>query len=231
MKTVILRAIIFGSFLILGGYLALKIIDGFKQNARAFDEDLPSAYSLPGDVSSIISKKYIHKIKVNEVLRSKVRNPISLITFDERYSLIIYKINLLENKSVKNLIDVVNNSTDRTTGVTYSVVNNNLFSFQYKAGGVPPAPKIYLTYSGDSLQTTVEGDSIKGYQLLFRNLSIRYSEHGPIDVFIKSVNKANVPVHILFFNRNKSCYFLLMAPNDSGSNVNADILYKLVTDI
>lgn len=226
-KRKIIRLCILGGLAI---FLLFKIVSGFKQNAKAFDEDLPPEHSLTTDVLNLISKKYRDKIKVNEVLRSKVRSPISLITLDDRYSLIIYKIDLLENQPINNLLSVTNESTDRSTGVTYGIVDNNLFSFQYKSGGSPPASKIYLTLSGDSLQTAFKSDTTIGYHLLFKNFSIKYSSNDPIDLFVKSDNGSNVPIDILFLNRNKSCYLLLMTSNDVNAPISADLLYKVVND-
>src|SRR6478672_10731740 len=103
---------------ILIGY---KIVGGFLQNARAFDEDLPSGFTLNPDILSLISKKYKDKIKVDVVLRSKVRNPISFITIDNDYRMIIYKIDVSSNKSIDSIINFKNLSTERSTGITYSV--------------------------------------------------------------------------------------------------------------
>ena len=63
-------------------YLGFKIVAGFSENAKALGENLPATYSLLPEHASLISKKYSDKMVLTKVLQSKVRYPISLLTFD-----------------------------------------------------------------------------------------------------------------------------------------------------
>lgn len=217
-------------------YLIFKIVNAFGDNARAFAEDLPITYSLAAEDSNLIAVKYRSKITVNKVLNSKVRNSISLVTFDQKYSLIFYKIGLSKDISLKTLINTQIKSVDRSTGYTYSVVDNNFFRFQYKAGIVKPASQIYLTLSGDSLQTIAKNDSTVSYHLLCSNLSLRYTEEEPIDIYVAGQQKAfgrtvKIPMDILFLKRNRAVYLLLLVPNNPDASIAPNLLYDITTDL
>ena len=88
-----------------------KVAQALNQNQMALEENLPSLFSLSSEDSNLISKKYMHKIVVNEVLRSKVRNPVSIISFDKKYNLIITCYPGLESFFNISVCGVINSGT------------------------------------------------------------------------------------------------------------------------
>src|SRR5207248_4322112 len=98
------------------GFLLIKIFYGFSELNKDFEENLPSTYSLTSDDSSVICKNYWDKLEVNEVVRNKVRGPVSFILFDKAYDLVIYKLDLLHDAVLKDLIHLETKSVDRSTG-------------------------------------------------------------------------------------------------------------------
>jgi hypothetical protein len=230
-RIIIVSIAVLGVFIFLG----LKIYHGFLNTQGALTEVLPSTYSLTSEDSNLIGEKYRDKLEVNEVYQSKIRNPVSLISFDKRYNLLIHKIHLSGNDSLNNFFHTEIKSVDRTTGVTYIVIDNNLFfQFQYKSEPIKAAQDIYLTLSGDSLQTVAKNDSIISYHLLCHNLSVRYAMKEPIDIFVIGKEKGlgttiTIPIDILFLKQNENLYLLLMTPIDSKSSIEPDLLYNIVT--
>lgn len=209
-------------------YLVIKTITGISTTIKATGGNLPSTYNLPKDDSLLFAGNYRNKLVVNEVKNQKVRYPVALLTLDKEYSLIVTKLDLVSNASLSNVIDVQNESADRSTMVPYNIVDNNAFKFGYSIEEiVKPVKQVYLTLYGDSIENTLRNDTAVAYNLKCKNLSIRYGNDGPIDLYIKS-NKSEIPLSILFYRKNGSLYVLLLSPNKSRS-LDPQLLPSLVS--
>ena len=202
----------------------------------SFDEDLPSTYILSSQDSNLIAEKYRSNIKVLEVRNSKVRNSISLVSFGNDYSIFIYKLNLKSNIKLSQLLKTEMKDVDRTTGETYNIFGaNNYIKFQYKTGSPDSVSNILLTFAGDSLKTIAKNDSIISYHLICSNLSLRYSETAPIDIFVVgkegSLGRTTpIPLNILFLERGEVVYLLIMTPTDSKYSIPPSLLYNIITE-
>jgi hypothetical protein len=219
---------LFGGFVL---YIALKTIIGIHGHHQAIGRMLPSTYSIPKKDSSIIVEKYRHRLVLNEVKNTMARYPISLITLDGEYSLIMTRLKLTDQIPVPNMVNFQNKSTDRSTMVTYSIVDNNAFKFHYNISESPkPVSKVYLTIYGDSIQRNERNDSITSYSCSCKNLSIRYGEDDPVDIFVESDKNFpdGVPLSILFYRKNNGLYFLLLSPNDKMT-IDSQLLSDLVS--
>ncbi len=151
--------------------------------------------------------------------------------------IIIYKIDLIKDGLLKDVLHTNIESVDRTTGTVYTVINhNNFFQFQYQVGSAQPVSNIYLTLAGDSLKNLVQNDSVMSYHLLCKNFSIRYNKDGPIDLFVVGqegmlATTTIIPMDLLFLKRDGAIYLLIMTPNDPKSPIPPDLLYNVVTGI
>lgn len=54
-------------------FVGIRITDGFKRINQSFAEDLPFSYSIPSEDSNLVAKKYLSKLEVNKIVRSKNR--------------------------------------------------------------------------------------------------------------------------------------------------------------
>jgi hypothetical protein len=216
------------------GYIGNKIYQAFKSNERAFAEDLPITYKMPKEDSALILAKYYDRIKVIQVRNSKVRNHVSQLIFDDKYPLFIYKIDSTGILSLRDSFIIENIKTDRTTGITYNILDNGFYKFQYKAGTVGNPSFLYLTVVGDTIQQFVRNDSIVLYNLVCQNMSIRYNEDDPVDIFIEGKQKGfytlRIPMSILFLKRKKNTYLLVLTTDSSNLSLPSGILYSIVFD-
>ena len=127
-----------------------------------------------------------------------------MIFFDKAYHLILYKIDLVKDALLKDVVHTDLESVDRTTGIVYTVINhNNFFRFQYRTEPTKLVSNIYLTLAGDSLQSVAKNYSVMSYHLLCDNLSMRNAEKGPIDIFMVGEEKVLatttvIPMDLLF---------------------------------
>lgn len=75
-------------------------------------------------------------------------------------------------------------------------------------------------------------DSVISYTLKCKNLSVRYGNNDPIDLYIKAdqnFQDTGVPISILFYKRNKKLYLMLLSPNKQKS-IDPQMLSSLVVD-
>jgi hypothetical protein len=233
-KKIYLRRIAAFFFLSLLIYVGIKIAKGFDELDRSIAQDLPPSYTLSSEDSTLINKKYINGLRVDEIFRRKGREPVSLIHFENDYHLIINKIHLSKDMPLKNLIHIKNENVDRSSLETYSVIYfNDFYKFQYHATASKPASEIYLTLAGDSLKTIAENDSIISYHLRCENFSIRYSAKEPIDIFVVGRDRPLggtllIPMDLLFLKRRYALYLLILTPNNSMSKIEGNLLYNIV---
>jgi hypothetical protein len=218
-------------------FLTIKVINGFKDIHESFANDLPTTNSLPSEDSAIILKQYWEKIKVNKIINFKQRRPISLLFFDEKYYLIADKINLETEASMQDILHKTVESVDRTTGEVYSIFDfDDFYQFQYVSSNIRPVSSIFLTLSGDSIQTVIN-DSIARFNLLCNNLSIRFAANAPIYFYINrtqeisSLKKPARMFDLLILKRGLDVYFLAMTPRNPEARISPDLLYSITVGL
>lgn len=114
-------------------FLGFKVIRGFSSLNEAFANNLPTTQVLSKEDSLLIISKYRNKIVVNEVRNSKLRHPVSLLTYENEYSLIVHQLDMAKASSFRGFLTKENKSVDRSVGEPYNIIDNNAFQFQYRA--------------------------------------------------------------------------------------------------
>lgn len=218
-------------------WLIIRLAIGIKQNRNAFEEDLPLTYSMSLDDSSLFAGNIRSKIKVVEIRNSKVRPSISILLYDKKYHLVTYKIPTASTVNpLPKLLQMNNKSSCTSTGYSYSLIDKDIiYQIKYIAGKPEPAQQIYLTLSGDSIQTVVSADSIISYNLKCKNLSIKYDSKAPVDMFVTGEERplgmtTIVPMDIVFLKREGFIYLMIMTPQSNETNIPANLLYSIVTN-
>ena len=230
------RIIIIGCLLMFSVFLIPIIYQSFLNNKKALDEDLPSTYLLNPETSFLIAEKYRVDLKVIEINQSKVREPISIMSFNNKYRLVAYKIKLEKDISLSALLHSEIKDADISNGFSYGTIGANIiYRFRYKSGFVKPANQVYLTFYGDSLRETAINDTIIAYNLIAGNFSIRYSKEEAVDILVIGEERpfgvtTKVPMDILFLKRKDNLHLLLLTPESPYDSISEDLLYKIVTD-
>jgi hypothetical protein len=112
-RLIILIAI--GLFLI---GLIISVFTRVPRMIKAVNEstanDLPMTQVVTSEDSSLISSKYIGKVRSHENINSKVRAPVSFLYVDDTYHLVIYKIDSTGVKSLSDLLQIKTENSRRT---------------------------------------------------------------------------------------------------------------------
>jgi len=217
-------------------FLIVRIINGFEDIQGSFSMDLPTTNSLPSEDSGILAEKYRAKLKVEEIINFKHRDHISVLLFNQRYHLIITKIALEKNASLKDILHETTESVDRTTGEVYSILDlDDSYEFQYRSSYIKPVSHIFITLSGDSLQS-LKNDSVTRYHLLCKNLSIRFADKEAVDIYMTGkekllMAKPDRSMDLLFLKRGLRVYILIMTPVNPEINLSPDLLNDIVTGL
>lgn len=231
-KQNIKRLIFYGLGLFIIIYLALFVIQGINQSREIFNNNLPETYNLTQEDSSIFLSAYRSKLKPIITYNSKLRNSITQISYEDEYKIYKYKIDLEEDIPLSKILKTEVRSVSQTDSKSYLMISKT--PYNYMVLGVKPEPvkNIYLTFQGDSITTIRRNDTIASFHLICNNLSIKYQEDAPIDIFFSGKpgpfgSYGAVPIDIIFLKRKKSIYFLLMLSKNSGS-IPGDLLYNII---
>jgi len=202
---------------------------GLKAVNAASDNDLPLTQVITPEDSTLISPKYISRVRSHQNVNSKVMDPVSFLYVDDTYHLVIFKINMEADQPLRKILCGNSENSERSNDETYSMVDFNGFSrFEWRP--VPTRTRnIFLSLYGDSLSNSVLNDSIASYHLLCKNLSIKYQKKGVVQVFMTCGEIT--PSDLLFLKRGKIVYFMLMTTAKPDSLIPEGILYDLVMGI
>jgi hypothetical protein len=214
-------------------YLCIITIKGIKSSDEDIKNVLPFTYMMPAGDSGLIKNKYLSKLKVDRVVHLKGREPISAYLFDSSYHLVINKIDLLKDASLKDILNVAMTSVDRTTARSYLIIDlGDSYKFQCQTQPIGAITQIFLTLAGDSLKSAVN-DSTIGYHLLCKNFSIRYQENESIDLYLVGEEKwlghtGIIPLDLVLLKRGGAVYLILLAPADPKTSISLNTLYDII---
>jgi hypothetical protein len=224
--------IIFGFCIVaLIAWLGIRIAEAFKSTAKAFEEDLPTTYTISRQDSNLIAPKYRNELKVVEVRRSKVRDDIAILSIGEQYTIILQRLKLSPSSPLTKAIHATEATMSRSTMVTYSIINLGDFSYQCKAGNVETATDLFLTLSGGAVKKLRQNDSLVSYSLRVRDMSLRYGEDSPVDIYmtIKEgfIRKA-VPMNFMLLKKNNAVFFIVLSAKNGGELPKPDAIQEIV---
>jgi hypothetical protein len=210
-------------------FLGPRVKQASSQSTRAFYEYLPPDSSLSPEYADLISERYRGRINSVYTLRSKIRNPISFISLSDQFRIMIYKIPLKRDVSFINNVKTLKGGSGMTVMVTYLVMESQMFKLRYAQGEVGSVSGLFLNLDGEDISPLVRNDSCIYYRLSCKNLSLRYGQNGPVDLFIENTGRAfdrYFPLEVLLMKRNQAAFLMLMTP--ANITIHKPVLYNLV---
>lgn len=215
--------------------LAIEIYKGFSDTQKALQESFPISYKLSPEDSSLIDSSYWKKIKVDAVFRSTKRLPVSFLSVNKQYSLIINQLVVDKNVQLNNLFKIEHRNQFSSVGYVYSAIMiNPLFEFKYYSDTVKFVENIHLSFYGDSIETKYLRDSVLAYRFLCKSFSLRYQVGNPIDIIMERKpgflgKNSGINTEILFLKRNSSVYLFILTPIENNFLLPKDLLYRILT--
>jgi hypothetical protein len=200
-------------------WLGIRAVAAHKSNAKAFDENLPSVYTISTQDSNLIAHQYRKELKVIEVRRSKVRGNVTVLSIGDEYTVILQKLKFVQGSSLTKAIHIVEASTDRSTMVSYSIINLGDFSYQYRAGSVEPVSDLFLTLSGTAMKNLQENDSLVSYSLQATDTYITVKG---------GFTRKAIPMNIMLLKKEDAVYFIVLFAKDGKELAMPDAIHEII---
>jgi hypothetical protein len=186
---------------------------------------------LQGIISDEYKSLFVRSVNPENIFtyayKDKVRNPTTVFDYSG-YSIIIYKIGDINNRTLKDMIHQTRISNDVGVSGMFGIVNQNFFEFNNNEEAPEPLNNIYLTFNADTVSMIEINDSSISFDVKFRNIYLRYSETGPVDIHIKKKHWIKIiPANLMFAKRNNSLYIIVLTLNNNAE-VPENFLSQLV---
>lgn len=165
--------------------------------------------------------------------QTKYRNSVSEFNYKSNYYIQICRIDSAVNRPLSSLITLVfGKKTQNETGESYLITSQSYpAAICYKLGKSERANNIILKLSGDESRQLIKNDSIACYSTILGGFSVKYSEHGPEDVYGKISDNSEfdkVPIDIVFYKHLGNIYFITMSPV-SKMKLDPSSLYSIIS--
>jgi len=213
--------------------------DSFTKATQAATLDLPSTYQLTTEDSSLIPKSNLKKVYVEQICRNEVRQPISILTIDSEYNLLMYKINISSNLPISNLLQISSKDQQPTPGYSYRTISFGPQELFFRgpvsmADSIEKASKVYVSLFATNIpKIFIQNDSLIVLYLKCRTFSLKYSQNGLVDIYGR-INKERedvidaVPINVLFLKRGTSLYFCLASSDNKDSQIDPGFFYSFI---
>jgi len=214
--------ILFILLILIGGYLAFRI----KKLSNSMTSFNGIVNSIPLDYIALFDSTSQKKLLASYTQMSKVRNPNSILKYDLRYTLVICKINLATSLPLNNFLHRENGTARRSEDALYMEALAAPIKIDINTDSIANISSVFFKTAGDSTAPFISNDSVYSCYVRANNFSIKYGTSSPVDIL--AFNDKVVPADIVFLIRNKSLYFILMAPDDKSTSIAPDLLYSLI---
>ena len=208
-----------------------KNVEISKLEKRRQLSDLSISYTRQWADSAVIAKPNRELLGLAHVYSDKERGKLYVGNYDSGYYLLIDKIHLSTTKSLAKLVQMEIKSSQQSEGYSYFEFDNEIY-WQYKYRGSAPdtTSRFFLSLHGDSINNIVNNDSIVLYHLKCKNLSIKFSKTGPIDIFVEGKDQLFgtyiIPMELLFYKKNDLVYIIIITTKNSKASISHGYLLK-----
>ena len=173
------------------------------------------SFTSPDDYTDLFNDSAKHKmiLYVTNVIKGK--NPISEYTYDERYSVVVYKMNISPAPSLKSLITQNKKLLDLGFwGSSYDEFQVEQLDFNVNFGSITPADKINISFQADSARNIFRSDTVSSSGFLLNKMEIQYNDKTHAELMItkrRSFSK-NIPMVLTLVKKEKFLYFVFLSP-------------------
>jgi hypothetical protein len=233
-----IRKILFIPAVIFIVYMIYLLFHSFILLSKASEQELPTTFVVPNGYEKVIDSIYLKETKIYSVHNNKQRNPIVFLSYDDKHSIVLYKIGSI-NKDV-NVRDLVNLTFNEINDDFYGTFNGYsdtslLYELLVNANPIEnKLEKIYVNLYGDSLQKIDNQKNIICYYFKLKGFYIKHTQKNEVDMYLTtyensfSKQRKEISTSILFVNNSGNLFLLLMMPKSFDIKMPPDLLYKMV---
>jgi len=158
--------------------------------------------------------------------KSANRLPISTYTYDKKYNVCVLKVILSNKLGLNKVINYQNENTKIHFGGIYQAAPSSNFEMQIRTAAGGLVTKVHFKYSGSLIKALLTKDSLYCYYVKFNTFAINYDDE-PYDVIAKA-DQQNVPASIIFKEKEKFLYIVIMTVAEGNEEMPQDLLYNMV---
>ena len=219
-------------------YFISNIISEMKKTIyigkTTIDRVMPSTFKLTDEDSILLNPKYSNRLKVIEVLHTKSKSPITKLSYDSNYTIVIYKIPVVANQNLKEIIKFKKGNTDVSDSYSYSKAPGGIpYELDYVLYDSTKYFNILLRCTSTSPVFQVS-ENLVFYDVTLGRFSISYSNDSPVDILLTAHKNMGwlmkrVPVIIAFLKKNNSVFLFVFSSTNNNKPIERNLLLNLIS--
>ncbi len=173
------------------------------------------SFTSPDDYTDLFNDSAKHKMVLYMTNVIKGKNPISEYTYDDRYSVVIYKMNIFPAPSLKSLITQNKRLLDfGLWGSSYEEFQVEQLNFNLNFDSVTEANKINISFQAESAKNIFRNDTVSSSKFLLNKMEIQYNEKTHCELMITKRRpfSKNIPIVLTLVKKGKLLYFVFLSP-------------------
>ena len=217
---------------VLGIGVIISVIVSAYRIRKSFSSFDGIVNSIPLDYIALFDTTFQKDILANYTELSKVRNPFSILSYQNNYTMFITKMNLDDqNSSISALVNLDKGKVSQSDNVVYTSALKSPMLIRVNTDSMHHVSNLNFTVNTDSIVQTKENDSLLCLYANTNNFSIKYDKKTPVDIIgttdgILGYNKRTL--NFIFLKKNKALYFLFMVPDEPTAKIPPDLLCHLI---
>lgn len=144
----------------------------------------------------------------------KGRNLIAEYVYDDRLSIVVYKINVHAGEVLDSVLVQSLQFARPGWFHRYCAVTPGQLKISYRCDTVSPTKKIIVSFSGDSVSRIFKNRNLVSVKMLLGGLAIQYDKKGPVDLEVEKYRSINnkISAELTFLKRDDAVFLILISP-------------------
>jgi len=180
------------------------------------------SFSSPADYTDLFNDSAKHQVSLRVTNLIRGRNPISEYVYDDRISIVVYKINVHPSAPLDSLLAQGSEFARRGLLKRYCAVTAGQLKMFYRCDSIGLVEKIFISYYGDSVSHIFKNRNLVSLKMLLGKLKLQYDKKGQTDLEVEEDRQKNdiISTELTFLKQGDAVFFILISPT---FNSNIDI--------
>jgi len=176
---------------------------------------------------AVFNDSIIRNLKADNIIKPKYDSTICRYLYDnDNYVIQEYIINIKGDKTLPDLIEVIDKNELNINGVFSNEIRSKFFTMNYKTIS-PIVNYLKVSLYGSEIKTVIKNDTVLLLYSNIKNASIEYNSSDTSAVFCRP-NQSLLPIEFLFIKKKRMLYFLMMSINREKVSLPQNMLYTLI---